>query len=66
MRNIKLITNCERPPNYLMDISVKHWLKKYNIDKYIKDVTYNKPNALFYIDDKAITFNNWNNTLKHV
>ena len=26
MRNIKLITNCERPPNYLMDISVKHWL----------------------------------------
>tara|TARA_R100001163_G_C5068290_1_gene208342 strand:- start:10113 stop:10988 length:876 start_codon:yes stop_codon:yes gene_type:complete len=27
MRNIKLITNCERPPNYLMDISVKHWLK---------------------------------------
>ena len=42
------------------------WLKKYNIDKYIKDVTYNKPNALFYIDDKAIAFNNWNNTLKHV
>ena len=42
------------------------WLKKYNIDKYIKDVTYNKPNALFYIDDKAISFNNWNNTLKHV
>ncbi len=26
MRNIKLITNCERPPNYLMDVSVKHWL----------------------------------------
>ena len=42
------------------------WLKKHNIDKYIKDVTYNKPNALFYIDDKAISFNNWNNTLKHV
>ena len=42
------------------------WLKKYNIDKYIKDVTYNKPNALFYIDDKAISFNNWDNTLNHV
>ena len=27
MREIKLITNCERPPNYLMDIAVKHWLK---------------------------------------
>ena len=26
MRNIKLITSCERPPNYLMDISVKYWL----------------------------------------
>jgi hypothetical protein len=26
MRNVKLVTNCERPPNYLMDVSVKHWL----------------------------------------
>jgi len=42
------------------------WLKKYNIDKYIKHVTYNKPNALFYIDDKAIHFNNWDNILDHV
>ena len=42
------------------------WLKKHNIDKCIKDVTYNKPNALFYIDDKAIQFNNWDNTLKYV
>ena len=42
------------------------WLKKHNIDKYIKNVTYNKPNALFYIDDKAIHFNNWNNILDHV
>ena len=42
------------------------WLKKHNIDRYIKNVTYNKPNALFYIDDKAIHFNNWNNILDHV
>ena len=27
MRNIKLVTNCERPPNYLMDIAVKHWFR---------------------------------------
>ena len=27
MREIKLITNCERKPNWLMDIAVKHWLK---------------------------------------
>jgi len=26
MREIKLITNCERAPNWLMDIAVKHWL----------------------------------------
>ena len=45
---------------------VWEWLKKYDIDKCIKDVTYNKPNALFYIDDKAIQFNNWDNTLKYV
>ena len=45
---------------------VWEWLKKHNIDTYIKDVTYNKPNALFYIDDKAISFNSWDNTLKYV
>ena len=41
-------------------------LKQYNIDKYIKDVTYNKPNALFYIDDKAISFKNWDNIKNYV
>lgn len=42
------------------------WLKTYNIDLYVTDVTFNKPNALFYIDDKAIRFNNWKNTLQYV
>lgn len=28
-RKIKLITNCDRPPNYLMDIAVKYWLKTF-------------------------------------
>jgi hypothetical protein len=37
------------------------WLKKYNIDTYIKEVTSEKPRALYYIDDKAIRFENWNN-----
>ena len=27
MREIKLVTNCERPPNWLMDIAVHHWLE---------------------------------------
>lgn len=36
------------------------WLKKYNIDKYIKEVTSEKPRALYYIDDRGIRFENWN------
>ena len=35
------------------------WLEKYEIKENIKDVTYIKPNAVAYIDDKGITFNNW-------
>lgn len=35
------------------------WLKKYNLDVYITDVTDIKPRALFYIDDKGIFFKNW-------
>ena len=42
------------------------WLKDYNIDEYIKDVTYNKPNALFYIDDKAIRFSDWDQCLENL
>jgi hypothetical protein len=34
-RKIKLITNCERPPNYLMDISVKYWLKTFKASELI-------------------------------
>ena len=30
------------------------WLKKYNIQQYIKQVTSEKPRAISYIDDKAI------------
>ena len=38
---------------------VWEWLKKYNIDSYIKEVTAEKPRCICYIDDKAIQFNNW-------
>jgi len=40
---------------------VWEWLKKYNIDKYIKEVTSEKPRAVYYIDDKGIRFENWKN-----
>jgi hypothetical protein len=39
---------------------VWNWLKKYNIDGYIKEVTSEKPRALYYIDDRGIRFENWN------
>ena len=35
------------------------WLKKYNLSQYISDIVYGKPNAKYYIDDKAIRFLNW-------
>lgn len=42
---------------------VWNWLKKNNIDKYISDITSEKPRGVCYIDDKAIRFNNWNQAL---
>ena len=42
------------------------WLNKYNLEKYIDDVTYYKPNAKYYIDDKAIRFISWNQTIGEI
>ena len=40
------------------------WLQKYDVLKYVKDVTHLKPRAKYYIDDKGITFkNNWDEIL---
>jgi len=41
---------------------VWEWLKKYQIDSCVLDVTFEKPNALAYIDDKAIRFESWDDT----
>ena len=35
------------------------WLVKYNLADYVEKIVYDKPNALYYIDDKAIRFINW-------
>lgn len=43
---------------------VWEWLKKYDIDKYIDEITAEKPRAICYIDDKAISFVNWDQTMK--
>ena len=40
------------------------WLEHWGMKQYIHDVVENKPNALYYIDDKAISFDCWDNVLK--
>lgn len=40
------------------------WLKHWEMEPFIDDIVVNKPNALYYIDDKAISFDNWGNVLK--
>jgi phosphoheptose isomerase len=39
------------------------WLEKWDLSQYISKVTSEKPRAVVYIDDKGITFNNWNDCL---
>lgn len=39
------------------------WLERYDMLAYIKQVTSEKPRAVAYIDDKAITFTNWGNCI---
>ena len=46
---------------------VTEWLEEYELMQYIKEVTYTKPRAEYYIDDKAIEFtNNWTEILNKV
>ena len=45
---------------------IQEWLEKHNLDKYIEYITHEKPRALYYIDDKAIKFINWKQTLGEV
>ena len=42
------------------------WLKKNNLDVYIKEVTSEKPRAAFYIDDKAYRFTDWTSMMNTI
>jgi hypothetical protein len=57
-----------RPDRPIVDnkTGIEHiweWLKKYQMDSFISEVVSEKPRAIYYIDDKAIQFTNWENTL---
>ena len=39
------------------------WLEKYGFKKYVKDVTSEKPRAVCYIDDRAVKFYDWIQTM---
>lgn len=42
---------------------VWEWLEKHDMSKFISKVTSEKPRAVAYIDDKAVRFNNWDETV---
>lgn len=43
------------------------WLRHYEMAEYVKDVTSEKPRAVFYIDDKAVRFNGvWHDTFEQL
>lgn len=42
------------------------WLRMHEIDIYISDVVFEKPNAFMYIDDKGYKFENWEQTLNYI
>ena len=45
---------------------VDEWLSKHGFSDYISEVTSEKPRANYYVDDKAVKFVNWKNTLEEI
>jgi hypothetical protein len=43
---------------------VCEWLESKGVAQYVSDVVWGKPHALAYIDDKAIAFDSWTETLE--
>ena len=40
------------------------WLKKHKVSKFIDEITWGKPHAIVYIDDKGYRFENWSKAVK--
>ena len=45
---------------------IEEWLEKYDMMQYVKEVSAEKPRAVCYIDDKAIRFDTWEQSLSDV
>ena len=45
---------------------VWEWLERQGVAQYVHSITSEKPRAVCYIDDKAIRFDNWTQTLNMV
>lgn len=67
-----IIFSCKANPNRPLvnekggEQLIWEWLKKHDLDQYISFITYVKPRAKYYIDDKAIKFATWKQTLGEV
>lgn len=70
--NIIIFTAKVRPDRPLVSGKTGHelvveWLKKHQIYHLVQEITHEKPRAKFYIDDKAIKFeNNWKEIVDEV
>ena len=45
---------------------IEEWLEKHEILEYIKEVTFKKPRAAIYIDDKGFRFVDWSKTVSFI
>ncbi len=43
-----------------------NWLRRYGIDNLVEEITAQKPWAKYYIDDRAIAFDNWASVLERL
>jgi len=70
--NIIIFTAKGRPDRPLVNGKtgielVEEWLDKHDVLQYVDEITWEKPRAEYYIDDKGIKFdNNWDEILKEV
>lgn len=45
---------------------IEEWLDRYGVLEYVKEVTFKKPRAYLYIDDKGYRFENWRDSIEFI